>query len=70
MLVGDFSGPGHTGGEPTAAQEQAFFALAENLMDTLALPSSAFFGHRDFGKIACPGYTASIWLKSIQTAGK
>jgi len=66
MLVGDFAGPGHAGGEPPAAQEQAFFALAEHLMTMLGLPPSAFFGHADFGKAACPGYTASRWIEKLR----
>jgi hypothetical protein len=67
MLVGDFAGPGHAGGEPTAAQEQAFFALAEHLMATLGLPPSAFFGHCDFGKPACPGTTTYEWVQHLRT---
>jgi len=70
MLVGDFAGPGHAGGEPTAAQEQVVFALAAHLMETLGLGPEGFAGHADYGKPACPGYTASTWLKSIQTAVK
>jgi hypothetical protein len=66
MLVGDFAGPGHEGGEPTAAQEQAFFALAEHLMATLGLVPTAFFGHRDFGKIGCPGSTAYEWIEKLR----
>ena len=66
MLVGDFAGPGHAGGEPTAAQEQAFFALAECLMETLGLETEAFYGHRDFGKIACPGDTAYGWIEKLR----
>jgi len=65
MLGGDFAGPGHPGGEPTAAQERAFFALTEYLMATLRLGPSAFFGHRDFGKIACPGDTAYRWIEKL-----
>lgn len=67
MLVGDFAGLGHPGGEPTAAQEQAFFALAEHLMTTLGLGPTAFFGHRDFGKVACPGDTAFAWVQRLRT---
>jgi len=66
MLVGDFSGPGHPGGEPTAAQEQAFFALAEYLMKILGLPPSAFFGHCNFGKPACPGDAAYSWIENLR----
>lgn len=66
MLVGNFAGPGHEGGEPTAAQEQAFAALAEHLMTTLGLPPAAFFGHCDFGKPACPGNTAYGWVRRIR----
>ena len=66
MLVGNFAGPGHSGGEPTVAQEQAFFALAEHLMETLRLPPTAFWGHADFGKAGCPGYTASGWIKRLR----
>ena len=65
MLVGNFAGPGHPGGEPTAAQEQAFFALARHLMVTLGLPQSVFFGHCDFGKPACPGYSAYSWIQIL-----
>ena len=66
MLVGDFAGSGHEGGEPTAAQEQAFFALAEHLMTMLNLSQTAFWGHAAFGKAACPGYTASSWIKKLR----
>lgn len=66
MLVGDFSGPGHQGGEPTAAQEQAFGALAEHLMETLGLGREKFFGHADFGKDGCPGYTAYGWIEKLR----
>ena len=66
MLVGDFAGPGHSGGEPTAAQEQAFLALAGHLMATLGLPTTAFFGHCDFGKPACPGSTAFGWIEKLR----
>ena len=68
LLVGDFAGPGHPGGEPTAAQERAFFALAEYLMATLHLPPTAFFGHKNFGKLACPGNTAYGWIKQINNS--
>ena len=68
MLVGDFAGPGHDGGEPTAEQERAFFALAEYLMETLGLGTDAFFGHCDFEKPVCPGDTAYRWLKGIRTS--
>lgn len=66
MLVGDFAGPGHEGGEPTAAQEQAFIALAERLMATLELPSSAFFGHCGFGTPICPGISAYRWIRKLR----
>ena len=66
MLVGDFAGPGHEGGEPTTAQEQAFFALAEHLMTTLNLPPTAFWGHAAYGKPACPGYTANGWIEKLR----
>ena len=66
MLVGDFAGPGHPGGEPTEAQERAFFTLAEHLMATLGLGADSFFGHRDFGKIACPGDTAYRWIEKLR----
>ena len=66
MLVGDFAGPGHGGGEPTAVQEQAFFALAEYLMETLGLGPKAFAAHADFGKLACPGDAAYGWIVEIQ----
>lgn len=66
MLVGDFAGPGHEGGEPTVAQEQAFMSLAEHLMATLGLPPSAFFGHADFGKPTCPGNMAYGWVQRLR----
>ena len=66
MLVGNFAGPGHEGGEPTAEQEQAFFALAEYLMETLGLGSDKFFGHCAFGKLACPGDTAYGWIEKLR----
>ena len=66
LLVGDFAGPGHPGGKPTATQERAFFALAEHLMETLGLGSDSFFGHRDFGKLGCPGYTAYGWIEKMR----
>ena len=68
MLVGDFAGTGHVGGEPTAAQERAFFALAEHLMETLGLEPDVLFGHCDFGKPACPGNTAYGWIKRMNNA--
>jgi hypothetical protein len=68
MLVGDFAGPGHPGGEPTAAQEQAFMALAEHLMATLGLGPDAFFGHCQFGKAGCPGTTVYGWVQQIRTS--
>ena len=66
MLVGDFAGPGHPGGEPTEVQEQAFFVLAEYLMETLGLGPNGFYGHAAFGKPACPGYTASGWIDKLR----
>jgi len=66
MLVGNFAGPGHEGGEPTPEQERVFFALAEHLMATMGLPASAFVGHCQFGKLACPGDTAYGWLKLLK----
>ena len=66
MLVGNFAGPGHEGGEPTDAQEQAFFALAAHLMETLGLGPEAFAGHADFGKIGCPGFTAYGWIEKLR----
>ncbi len=47
-------------------EDHRFFALAENLMATLHLPSSAFFGHCDFGKPACPGNTAYGWVQKLR----
>ena len=66
MLVGDFAGPGHPGGEPTAAQERAFFALAGQMMETLSLPTTGFFCHADFGKAGCPGNTAYGWIEKLR----
>ncbi|MDP8257103.1 MAG: peptidoglycan recognition family protein [Candidatus Alcyoniella australis] len=66
MLVGNFAGPGHSGGEPTEAQEQAFIALTKHLVKTLGLAMDGFFGHRDFGKLACPGTTAYGWIKKLR----
>ena len=66
MLVGDFAGPGHEGGEPTAEQEEAFFVLAEHLMATLGLGPDAFYGHAEYGKLACPGNTAYGWIEKLR----
>ena len=66
MLVGNFAGPDHDGGEPTAAQERAFFALAEHLMKTQGLGPDAFYGHADLGKPACPGYAAYSWIEKLR----
>ena len=66
MLVGNFAGPGHEGGEPTEAQERAFFALVEHLMETLGLRPDDFFGHADLGKPACPGNTAYGWIQTLR----
>ena len=66
MLVGNFAGPGHPGGEPTTAQEQAFFAVAEHLMEVLGLTPESFAGHADFGKLACPGNTAYGWIEKLR----
>jgi len=66
LLVGDFAGPGHPGGEPTAAQERSFFALAEHLMEALGLTPEAFAGHAAYGKPACPGYTAAGWIENLR----
>jgi len=66
MLVGNFAGPGHEGGEPMLEQEEAFFALAEHLMAEMGLPASAFVGHCQFGKLACPGYTAHSWIRTLR----
>lgn len=66
MLVGDFAGPGHKGGEPTVAQERAFFALAEHLIATLGLGPEGFAGHAAYGKPACPGYTANGWIEKLR----
>ena len=70
LLVGDFAGPGHPGGQPTAAQERAFFALAEHLMGTLGLGPDAFFGHCDFGKPACPGFIAARWIDNTRCTAR
>ena len=66
MLVGNFAGPGHAGGEPTGEQEQAFFVLAEQLMETLALGPDGFYGHAAYGKPACPGFTANGWIEKLR----
>ena len=66
MLVGNFAGPGHEGGEPTLEQEEAFFALGEHLEEMLNLPLTAFFGHCEFGKLGCPGHTAYGWIEKLR----
>ena len=67
MLVGNFAGPGHSGDEPTPAQERSFFVLAEHLMATLGLGPDAFYSHAEFGKLACPGYAAHGWIKKLRS---
>ena len=65
-LVGNFAGPGHDGDEPTVEQERTFFVLADYLMVTLGLGTEVFAGHADYGKAACPGYTAYDWIKKLR----
>ena len=57
MLVGDFTGPGHTGkNEPTQKQLDSLEFLIDTLLATFPkLNVDNVFGHCDFGKPACPG---------------
>ncbi len=66
MLVGDFTGPGHNGGVPTNEQREAFFELADYLMNEFDLSPEDFFGHCDFGKPACPGDEAYSWIRELK----
>jgi N-acetyl-anhydromuramyl-L-alanine amidase AmpD len=57
MLVGNFTGPGHTGeNKPTKKQLDSLEFLIETLLTTFPqLDGNKVFGHCDFGKPACPG---------------
>jgi len=35
-------------------------------MATLGLGSDAFYGHAEFGKLACPGDTAHGWIEKLR----
>ncbi len=73
VLGGDFSAPGYTGddGHPTVHQLHSLLCLTqhltgaartaelpEELYDALSCPPEALWGHKQFGKPACPGATA------------
>jgi len=68
MLVGDFSGEGHTGNNsPTFSQ----FLSLEKLVDMLVsifsnIKRTNVFGHADFGKPACPGYEIMEFIKDYR----
>lgn len=56
MLVGDFTGPGHTGkSEPTEEQLGSLIRLLDVLCERYDITRDSVYGHKDFGKQACPG---------------
>ena len=69
MVAGDFSGENHQGKtEPTELQLRNLNFLLNNLLDELKLKSSDIYGHCDFGKPACPGYTIMNEINKRRTA--
>jgi len=55
---GNFSGPGHEGTQaPTLEQMETAKALWEACKSIWHLEDKAIYGHFDFGKPACPGWT-------------
>lgn len=63
MLVGDFTGPGHIGkSEPTEEQLSSLIRLFDVLRERYNIPRKSVYGHKDFGKQACPG---DIVMKTI-----
>ena len=63
MLVGDFDGEDHIGkSKPTDAQLDSLKKLLDKIRGDLDLDKSAVFGHRDFGKPACPGFEVTKFL--------
>lgn len=56
MLVGDFTGADHIGkSEPTEAQLSSLTRLLDLLCERYSIARASVFGHKDFGKQACPG---------------
>lgn len=69
MLVGDFTGPGHIGKrEPTAEQMDSLTKLLDFLCEQYSVPRAAVYGHKDFGKQACPGDTVMKAISAYKLA--
>lgn len=66
---GHFSGPGHFyPGSPTPEQLSTAVDLWEHLRDVFNLDPAAIYGHFDFGKPACPGYTLEALVRRTREA--
>ena len=69
MVAGDFSGGSHTGKtEPIKIQLRNLNFLLNNLLDELKLNNSDIYGHCDFDKPACPGYSIMHEINKRRTA--
>jgi len=63
---GDFSGPGYsTKFEPTEAQMKTAGELWSLCKKLFGLSGNQLFGHYDFGKPACPGYTLMNFIETV-----
>ena len=68
MLVGDFSGPDHAGGEPTDRQILAIEDLIDHILKKIKhLNKYGLYGHSDFNKPACPGYAIMDFIEDYKT---
>lgn len=67
---GNFSGPGYKGTqEPTDAQMESVKLLWEKVKSLFLLKNSQLYGHYNFGKPACPGYTLMKFIDSVRAKG-
>ena len=66
MLVGDFKGYNHPGGDPTSEQMDSLAQLVSRLQKEFSLDNQAVYGHYHFGKLACPGDTVRRWLQKLR----
>lgn len=68
MVAGDFTGPGHSAGEPEEAQLESIEKLVDYIIDLLPqLDKYHLYGHCDFGKQACPGNTLMAFIEDYKT---